>query len=920
MIDITAAGVSAPDLVFTQFDGIHATQGERMQMTWAAWAQARAASAVQQWPTAEHLCRELADIEDTYPDEDVADAAAIAWKEAKLGLPVEVGAGLADNRRADAAVHTISWLFLDFDVVTPADVAALVRRLAGFNYLVVESPTSRTQDKGLRIHAYVQIAALCLPAPPVPVREVKAWWQRLYAVASTTIADGMALDTTVDDMAQPCFVSSLPPYGDRRGLTAGAGMALDLERLADLVAQPCPRPWLTAPTVVAAPAAPAAVTVPAAATAQTTAPTVPATAPTKLGPTEGHSTGSLVHIAAAHFGLLIDARTNKPLLLDAAAKKYAVRCPWAENHTSDTRQGMGWLDSSTIVYDAAAGEDGGFSCKHDGDGSAGTCSRASAADFLRWARLHGAPLPDRPDWGGGGVAEGNSNNNSNNSGVGKKATSGRTKIYVKVNDNKGMCDAAITALARHASVYQRDGVLLDLTAAGPRSMPREHLLTLLGTVADWATKTMDKEGNWGEKVAKIPSEIPGAILKAPSWPGVRTLRSVARHPQLLPSGTILTKPGYDEDSQILLLPDAEYNVPSSPTKADAVAAKDRLLAFIKDTRFSDERGPSVWLAFLLSQVARAAVPTVPIFGFDAAAAGSGKTSLVKIAYGLVHGEMPALASPPSDDAEAEKRLPTWATSPLICWDNLKSTFASPIVDQAITAGRCTVRRLGTNDGLSVDLSATSWAMTGNNIAIGDDAASRCLIARLDVPTSRKYAFAVDDVTYYRAQRPLAISDALTILAAFISAGSPQQPDVPYCRFVEFSRLFRQALLWLGMPDPVGGEVVDTEAEGKATILRQLAAWRADGDVSEAAASVPFYTADLDLSLYKSDDETGEAYARRIALLASLGALIGKQIKAIQHLAAALGKMRDATVKLGERSLTLRAQRQGAKQQYQLVFA
>lgn len=904
MIDITAAGVSAPDLVFTQFDGIHAQTGERMQMTWAAWAQARAASAVQQWPTAERLGRELGEIEATYPDEDVADASAIAWKEAKLGLPVEVGAGLSDNRRADAAVNTISWLFLDFDVVTPADVAALVKRLAGFNFLVIESPTSRTQDKGLRIHAYVQIAPLNLPAPPVPVREVKAWWQRLYAVASTTIADGMALDTTVDDMAQPCFVSSLPPYGDRRGLTAGQGMALDLERLADLVAQPCPRSWLAAVAPSAAPAA-AAAAKPAAA---------PTTATPKLGPTEGHSTGSLVHMAAVHFGLLIDARTNEPQLLDAAKKMYAVRCPWADRHTSDPRQGMGWLDDSTVIYEAAEEKDGGFKCMHNGDGSAGTCKHASAADFLRWARQHGAPLPDRPDWGGG-VAEGKS---SSSGGSGKK--DGRTKIYVKVNDNKGMCDAAIAALARHASVYQRDGVLLDLTAAGPRSMPREHLLTLLGTVADWASKTMDKEGNWGEKVAKIPSEIPGAILKAPSWPGVRTLRSVARHPQLLPSGTILTKPGYDEDSQILLLPDAEYNVPSSPTKADAVAAKDRLLAYIKDTRFSDERGPSVWLAFLLSQVARAAVPTVPIFGFDAAAAGSGKTSLVKIAYGLVHGEMPALASPPSDDAEAEKRLPTWATSPLICWDNLKATFASPIVDQAITAGRCTVRRLGTNDGLSVDLSATSWAMTGNNIAIGDDAASRCLIARLDVPTSRKYAFAVDDVTYYKAQRPHAISDALKILAAFIAAGSPQQPDVPYCRFVEFSRLFRQALLWLGMPDPVGGEVVDTEAEGKATILRQLAAWRADGDVSEEAASVPFYTGDLDLSTYKSDDETSEAYARRIALLASLGALIGKQIKAIQHLAMALGKMRDATVKLGEGSLTLRAQRQGAKQQYQLVFS
>ena len=52
----------------------------------------------------------------------------------------------------------------------------------------------------------------------------------------------------------------------------------------------------------------------------------------------------------------------------------------------------------------------------------------------------------------------------------------------------------------------------------------------------------------------------------------------------------------------------------------------------------------------------------------------------------------------------------------------------------------------------------------------------------------------DRATYVRA--------ALTILRAYIVAGRPKQKRKPLGSYEEWSRLIRDALLWLGEPDPV----------------------------------------------------------------------------------------------------------------------
>lgn len=916
---LVAAASAAPSLTFTKFpDAETAHGGVRETTTWAEWVQRRSAAARLPWPNADDLGRQLTRIEAEQEGDEAAEAWKAAIKTAKIDLPVEVGAALTEGRRTDASVEAVGWLFIDVDGVNDVED---VRRLhglleaAGVNHLVTESPTSRMLQadgsaRGLRVHLYVQIEPVLLPtATAVPRRDVKGWWRRLFAAAAAALtgAVGLVHDASVDDLAQSCFVAHTPYGSDQRKMMSRRdGCALDVEKFVAALGQPVPRPGV----VEAPPPPPRA---PGAATASEPAPPSVAAQPS-AGPTAGHTTGSLIAFAARYFGLLTDA-SGREHCRDRAAGKWLCRCPWADSHASDPRQSQGHLDDSTVIYDrvSAGGEDGGFECKHNGSGLPGECSRATAADVLRWARKRGCPLPDRPNFGGASAEAGASQEpdgaaaTAPQSGTTTRRRDPRPRIVVRRDDLAGMRDAAIAALRGRADVFVRDNQLVDLSTEGPRPIPQEHLAAVLGEVAKWVTQSRTEDGEVVDKPAEVPRNVIGAVLKAPpsKWIGIKQLRAVVKHPPLLPDGRIVTAPGYDAESRLLYLPDEDINVPARPSREDAVAAKDRLLWFVRHTSFCDERGPSVWLAFLLTLAARTAVPTVPIVGFDAAVAGAGKTSLVKSAFGLVFGELPQLGAPVvDDDAEAEKRMPIWSRTPLVVWDNVKHLFGSPVVDGAVTAGKATVRKLGVNESYTLDMTMTSWAMTGNNLSVGDDAASRCLIARIKAPTSRRYDFAVDDVAFYRAQRPRAVADAMTILRAFVLAGSPQREDVPYCRFVEWSRLIRQALLWLGMPDPIGGEVVDSAAEAKATAMRTIAAWRRSL-AEDASPYDPFHSADLDTTFVRSRNEDDDAFRRRRAVVDALKAVYGRSVEGAAKVGHALQKLRDATAPLSNGSGVVR---------------
>ncbi len=81
---------------------------------------------------------------------------------------------------------------------------------------------------------------------------------------------------------------------------------------------------------------------------------------------------------------------------------------------------------------------------------------------------------------------------------------------------------------------------------------------------------------------------------------------------------------------------------------------------------------------------------------------------------------------------------------------------------------------------------------------------RSVVGRLDAgverPEDREF-ITEDPIDTLKRERPRYVAAALTVLRAFIAAGMPEQAR-PLGGFAEWSHLVRDALIWLGEPDPL----------------------------------------------------------------------------------------------------------------------
>ena len=91
------------------------------------------------------------------------------------------------------------------------------------------------------------------------------------------------------------------------------------------------------------------------------------------------------------------------------------------------------------------------------------------------------------------------------------------------------------------------------------------------------------------------------------------------------------------------------------------------------------------------------------------------------------------------------------------------------------------------------------------MAVGADTARRVCHTRLESPEERpeeRGGFQYPDLlAHVAANRPRLLGAALTILRAYDLAGRPQQGLRPWGSFDGWSRLAREAVVWVGLPDP-----------------------------------------------------------------------------------------------------------------------
>jgi hypothetical protein len=311
----------------------------------------------------------------------------------------------------------------------------------------------------------------------------------------------------------------------------------------------------------------------------------------------------------------------------------------------------------------------------------------------------------------------------------------------------------------------------------------------------------------GNEVPSHPAAwLVSAVDVRGDWPGIRPLVAISDAPVLRPDGTICQKPRYDSATGVLFESNQAFPpVPERPTIDDARRALGELIEVVCDFPFEAPEHRAVWLAGVLTPAARFAFTgPAPLVLADANIAGAGKGLLVHTIGRIITGRDVAVSGYAHGGDELRKRITSIALAGdrLVLLDNLEGAFGNATLDRLLTATYWKDRILGRNEECNIPLTAT-WYATGNNVEIAADTARRVIHIRLDTmnehPDQRTGFRHPTLLEWVDKNRPRLLSAALTILAAYFKAGCPAQP--PYGSFEGWSALVRQAVVWIGMPDP-----------------------------------------------------------------------------------------------------------------------
>jgi hypothetical protein len=397
---------------------------------------------------------------------------------------------------------------------------------------------------------------------------------------------------------------------------------------------------------------------------------------------------------------------------------------------------------------------------------------------------------------------------------------GRPTITISTEEHEVNAEA-VAALARDAAIYQRCGMLARVVrdaspaARGIRRpfapriepLPPALLRERLAANACWVTVKETREGA-DEKPAHPPAWCVSAVHARADWPGVRHLEAVVDYPVLRADGTILSRPGYDPDTGLLL----EMRAPcppirERPSRAEAEAAREDLLGVVTDFPFEREVHRAAWLAALLTPLARFAFTgPAPLFLVDANVRAAGKGLLLDTISRVTTGERFTVATYTDDEDELRKRITSLvlAGDRLVLFDNLAGSFGNAVLDAALTGTAWKDRLLGVNRMAEAPLYMT-WYATGNNVAIAADTARRICHVRLESPEERpeeRQDFRHPNLlAWVGEQRATLLAAALTILRAYCAAGRPDQHLPAWGSFEGWSALVRSAVAWVGLPDP-----------------------------------------------------------------------------------------------------------------------
>lgn len=368
-----------------------------------------------------------------------------------------------------------------------------------------------------------------------------------------------------------------------------------------------------------------------------------------------------------------------------------------------------------------------------------------------------------------------------------------------------------------------------------------HLVELAGRAA----KNYKHDARSGEdRPCNFPRSAADSYLARLHWPRLPDLAGFVEAPLRAPDGRIIDHPGYDAASGLFCAfgqITGYIKPPQAPTREQALQAFLRLRAMFDAFPFVDEADRVALVAGILTAILRRVLPAAPLFAITAPSPGTGKTLLCETLAIVATNRRASVMSLGHDDAEFEKRLGgvLLAGDAVISIDNIERALRGDLLCQIATQQFVRLRPLGGSGMLNVPTHALLVA-TGNNLAVIGDLKRRVLMVRLDAHTERpeQRSFDRDHLDEIKARRGEIITDALTIVGAYLAAGEPKITGLyGYGGFEGWDRMVRRPLVWLDLPDPLLAAEGLRDQDPDLEAMRALfTAWRASTQLALGSAT------------------------------------------------------------------------------------
>lgn len=484
-----------------------------------------------------------------------------------------------------------------------------------------------------------------------------------------------------------------------------------------------------------------------------------------------------------------------------------IECPFKADHSMDS--GI----TQTVYFPAGSRgyEQGHFHCLH------AHCAEKEDADFLDALNLRAGQFEDL-----------------------SKETPSEKKVFnikMKLGKLHETVEEAEEALIASGLPYYQRGVSLvrpvrkSVHASGGG---KTEVVRLFDIDMPYLKRDLCRVATWRRftrgSMVKVDAPAEVALTMLSDYGNWRfpEVSGVINTPTLRPDGSLLSSPGFDKETGLLLIGiPLMPEVRERPDREDATHALTALKNLLVEFPFANDAARSVALSALITPVVRGAFPVAPMHVVSAPAPGSGKSFLLDIASAIATGQRCPVMAAGRNEEETEKRLGAalMAGQPIISIDNMNGDLGGEFLCQLVERPIVEVRPLGKSQIVQIASRSTLFA-NGNNIRLLDDMTRRAVLCMMDAKEERPELrrFKHDPVKEVLTGRGRYVAHALTIVRAYLVAGSPDKaPNL--ASFKEWSDIVRSSLMWLGEEDPVRSmelaRAEDPVMQGMTTIFTSI---------------------------------------------------------------------------------------------------